>query len=210
MTSHDEEHVPDWMNRYPPPDISPQEFERFVVDIYESVTPKPEGFKVLLKERIQGTDGAYVFDATIRFQVAGANYLTVVEAKQHSNPIKRELVQTLHSKAQSVGAQKSVMISTTKYQSGALEFAKVHGIALVSLTEGRFTYETKAVTPTPVLTREQAAQRFGLPTFVGHCYAAGDSPGSTTCTLISTEHPEYIRELLLATPNDAWGPDAAG
>jgi len=197
----DEEGVSGWMRSYPPPDISPAEFESFVVELYEAVRPQVYHLRIALRERIQGMDGSYVFDATVRHQFAGADYLTIVEAKMHKNPIKRQLVQTLHSKALSVGAHKAVMISTAPYQKGALGFAKAHGIALVSLTEGRFTYKTKSVEPSPHLTRQQAAERFGLPTFVGFSYGPGKSPGSTTSTLISTEHPEYIHELLLPRAN---------
>lgn len=198
-----DDRVPEWMNRYPVPDITADEFEKFVVDIFESVEPKPNGYKVALKERVEGTDGTFEFDATIRFQVAEANYLTVVEAKRHKNAIKRELVQALHSKAQSVGAHKAVMVSTSKYQSGALEFAKIHGIALVSVTEGRFIYETKSATRTPTLSREAAAARFGLPTYVAHCYHADEALDSTRVTLISTRDPDYIRELLVALPKES-------
>jgi hypothetical protein len=195
--------VPEWMNRYPGPDITGDEFERFVVDIFESVVPKPNGYRVALKERMEGgTDGTFEFDATIRFQVADANYLTVVEAKRHKNAIKRELVLALHSKAQSVGAHKAVMVSTSKYQSGALEFAKIHGIALVSVTERRFTYETKSATPPLPLSRDETAAHFGLPTFVGHCYHAGETLDSTRVTLISTRDPDFIRELLMTLPKE--------
>jgi restriction system protein len=89
------------------------------------------------------------------------------------------------------------VFATSPFQSGALEFAKVHGIALVSVTEGRFTYETRAMEPAPVLTREEAAQRFGLPTFVGHAYGPDEDGRSTRITVISTKYPEYIMDCLL-------------
>jgi hypothetical protein len=192
-----DESVPAWMNRYPPADIKPAEFEIFLAEIFGSVMEIVECLDVRTQDRIEGVDGRYVFDVTVRFRFAGADYLTVIEAKMHKNPIKRQLVQTLHSKAQSVGAHKGILVSTARYQSGALEFAKTHGIALVTLTEGRFVYETKAASSAPVLPREVARERFGLPTFVGHAYGPGESPGSTRCTLISAENPEYVRDLLL-------------
>jgi hypothetical protein len=39
------------------------------------------------------------------------DFLMLVEAKRHKNPIKRELVQVLHSKLRSVGAHKAAMIA---------------------------------------------------------------------------------------------------
>ena len=199
MADEDSE-VADWLQRYPPADFTPGEFEEWVGEVLASVGPELDDLRVEVHERVSGIDGSYDFDATVRYRWAGLDFLVLVEAKRHANPIKRELVQALHSKIQSVGAHKGVMISTARFQRGALEFAKVHGIALVSVTEGRFTYETRALTPSPVLSRERALELFGLPTFVGFCYGPGDTPDSTSVTLISTDHPDYIRELLLAVP----------
>lgn len=191
------------MLRYPPAEITPREFEEYVAGLFGTLRPEIGVPRVELHDRVEGTDGSYDFDATVRYQWAGMEFLVVIEAKLHKNPIKREPVQALHSKAQAVGAHKAVMVATAPYQRGALAFAKVHGIALVVLTEGRFTYEVRTRTrAAPALSREEAAGRFGLPTFVGHCYGAGDSPRSTTCTLVSPEHPEYIENLLLGVPND--------
>lgn len=195
--SESDDSVTAWMNRYPPADITPSEFEAFLAEVLGSVGEMVEGLDVRVQDRIEGVDGAYLFDVTVRYRFLGADYLTVIEAKMHKNPIKRELIQILYSKAQSVGAHKAIVVSTARYQRGALEYAKTHGIALVSLTEGRFTYETRAASPPPVLTREVARERYGLPIFVGHAYGAGESPGSTSCTLISMEHPEYVKALLL-------------
>lgn len=194
----DDSEVPPWLYRYPPADITPREFEKWVAELLGSAASELDDLRVVLHEAVTGTDGAYDFDATVRYRWAGLEFLIVVEAKRHANPIKRELVQALHSKIQSVGAHKGVMISTAPFQRGALEFAGVHGIALVSVTEGRFTYETKGATPVPVMSREKARE-LSLPIFVGYAYGPGDTPGSTRSTIVSTEHPEYIRELLLAS-----------
>ena len=184
-------------SRYPPADITPAEFEKFVVELLSSTSGQLDDLAVTLHDKIAGVDGTYDFDATVRFTFGGVNFLVVVEAKKHKNPIKRELVQVLRDKTRSVGAQKAVMISTAPYQRGALEYAKTHGIALATVTEGRFLYETKAVAPAPALTRDQARERFGLPDFAAHGYGSADQPGSTRMTLLSTEYPDYVAEALL-------------
>lgn len=86
----------------------------------------------------RASTGTFDFDATARYQFAGMSFLVLVEAKLHKNPIKRELVLVLYQKILSVGAHKGVMVSTAPYQAGAVAFAKTHGIALVTVTEGRF------------------------------------------------------------------------
>src|SRR2546423_13099940 len=116
---------------YPTPDITSREFEDWVGAVFASASPDLEDLRVTIHDRIRGTDGSFTLDATVRYRWAGLDFLVVVEAKLHTNPIKRELVQVLLSKVQSVGAHKGVMISTAPFQQGAIEFAKVHGIALV-------------------------------------------------------------------------------
>jgi hypothetical protein len=187
---------------YPPADISPAEFEVFVAQLFESVGSVVSGLEVVLHDRIQGVDGTYDFDATVRFRLAGMQLLVVVEAKRYKNPIKRELVQVLHRKLQSVGAHKAVMIATAPYQRGALSYAKTHGIALVTVTEGRFTFETKAKAKPLPMSRQEAAERFSLPAFVGHAYHPGETHTSTRVTLVSPEYPNYVAEELLGLTVD--------
>lgn len=183
---------------YPPAAITPAEFEEFVVTLFRSTKDQVDDLRIALHEKIAAPDGTYDFDTTIRYEFAGMSFLVLAEAKLHTHPIKRELVAVLYQKVQSVGAQKGVMISTAPYQKGALQFAKAHGIALVTVTEGRFTFETRDTLGSPSMSRAEAAERFGLPTFVGHTYSAGDGPDSTRVTLVSpTTHPEQVAELLL-------------
>lgn len=44
---------------------------------------------------------------------------------------------------QSLGAQKGILISTSNFQSGAIEYAKTHGIALIQMTEAGTNIETR-------------------------------------------------------------------
>jgi hypothetical protein len=201
-TDQGDEKVDRWIARHPPAeDISPAEFERFVVDLLRSGSPGLEGYRVQAHEVIEGVDGSYDFDATVRFSVLGMDYLVLVEDKRHAHPIKRELVQALHQKLQSVGAQKAVMISTSPFQRGAIEFAKTHGIALVMVSEGRFQLETRAAQPQPALSREEAREKYGLPTFVAVCFGPGDAPESTTITTFDTDDSERIQETIFGLDN---------
>lgn len=185
---------------YPRADISPEEFEVFVAELLRSAVADVDGLVVQMHEVVAGSDGDYDIDATVRFEVGGMAFLVLVEAKRHKDPIKRELVQVLHQKVQSTGAQKGTMISTAPFQSGALKFAMSHGIALATVTEGRFTFETKSASGAPDLTRGEAQQRFGLPPFVGHAYTPGREPGVISVHLIGADRPDYIASTLLGAP----------
>lgn len=184
---------------YPAAVLSPHEFEAFVADLLDAITPRPEGYQVTVQDRVKGIDGSYTFDATVRYRVAGLDFLVIVEAKRYKNPIKRELVQVLLQKVQSVGGHKGVLISTSPFQRGALEFALQHGIALVTVTEGRFLYETRSRGAKPALSRAQA-DSMGLQPFAGHVYSPGTEPGSTAVTLVATNYPDHVAELLLGIP----------
>lgn len=190
---------------YPQPEITPSEFEKFVAQqLLGSADSKVNDLVVTLHEKIMGTDGAYDFDATVRYRFAGMSFLVLVEAKLHKNPIKRELIQVLHQKIQSVGAHKGVMVSTAPYQIGALKFAKVHGIALVTVTESRFVFNTRDASPVPHTSREEAVEGFGQPPFVAHHYGPGGKPGTTQDWLLSPDDDEYscyVAELVLGRPS---------
>lgn len=182
---------------YPPANISPSEFEEYIVELLSATNPLVQNLTVKLHEIVSGADGDYDFDATVRYELAEMAFLVLIECKRHKSSIKRETVQILFQKLQSVGAHKAVIFSTSPYQSGALKFAKIHGIALVTVTEGRFTYETKSIISPPPLSREWAYERFGLPTFVGHLYGNGNTPESTSVWTLGQERPEQIAEQIL-------------
>jgi hypothetical protein len=183
--------------QYPPADITATEFEKFVAELLAATSPLLDDLKVTLHEVVPGVDGDYDFDITVRYELAGMTFLILVECKRHKNPIKRELVQVLHQKVQSVGGHKGVLISTAPYQRGALEFAKTHGIALVTVTEDRFAFQTRSASPAPIMNRQEAPESFGLSIFVGHSYSEGDDLGSTAVTTLLTERPEDIAVQIL-------------
>jgi hypothetical protein len=127
---------------FPPPDVTPAEFERFVITLFAGLP-----VTVTLGEKVAGVDGVYEFDATVRHTLAGLDLLILVEAKRHRNPIRRDTVQILRQKVISVGGHKGVIISTAPYQRGAVQFAHRHGIALVTVTEERFVFATRTDNP---------------------------------------------------------------
>ncbi|MCB2178131.1 MAG: restriction endonuclease [Actinomycetales bacterium] len=183
---------------YPPADLTPGEFEEYLTSLFDALDMGGAvgSLRVQTHEVVSGADGTYDFDATVRYELGGMDFLIVVEAKRHKNPIKRELVQVLHQKFQSVGGQKAVLVSTVPFQHGALDFALVHGVALVTVTEGRFTFQTRSSDAAPPPSEVQAHE-LGLATLVGYAYGRGEQPGSITSTIVSPEYPEYLAGLLL-------------
>ena len=120
---------------------TPAEFEVAVEEIIRRTGVGLTDFTVTRSEDLQGTDGCYEIDVTARFTAfGGASFVMLVECKRYEDPIKREKVQVLRDKLQSIGAHKGMMVSTSTFQSGAIEYAEKHGIALVQMLSGGFNY----------------------------------------------------------------------
>jgi hypothetical protein len=137
-------------DHWPSFDITPRAYEETVAAIAKSMNLNLVGWEVKHLDPVEGLDGTYIMDVTARFRLAGMDFLILFECKRHKDPVKRSDVQVLLTKLQSTGAQKGVVVAATGFQSGALEFAKAHGIACVRLVDNAWTYITrriKALTP---------------------------------------------------------------
>ena len=171
-------------------ELTPEEFERTVRDILEKCGASLDSFVTRHGENVAGTDGSYVIDVTARFKALGADFLVLVECKHHKSPIKREMVQVLHDKMQSTGAQKGMLFASTGFQSGAIEYAKVHGIALVRVADGTtacLTLSRESVPKPPPSARDVG--------FVG--WLASLSPdGDERWELIETHDSRRLRSFL--------------
>jgi hypothetical protein len=169
----------------PLPEITAAEFEEFVAgELLGSASAEVNDLGITVQDRVAGADGVYNFDATVRYQFAGMAFLVVVEAKLHRNPIKREHVQVLHQKVQSVGAHKGVLVATSRFQSGAVEFATAHGIALVTVTESRFVFTARG-------------RNAGLRARFVAAYHGGSTTRSLVLSADDEDHPACVATLLL-------------
>lgn len=132
------------MGPHSPLALSPEEFEKSVREILDAMGSSLSDYQSTHRERIAGSDSDYEIDVSVRFSAFGVKYLTLIECKRHSAPVKRESVQSLWAKMQSVGAQKGIVFATSGFQSGAIEFANAHGIALITIADGRTSYVTRS------------------------------------------------------------------
>ncbi|MFD3427516.1 restriction endonuclease [Nocardia fluminea] len=131
------------VDHWPAFNLTPKEYEQAVAAIAETMDLEVVGWEVKHLDSVEGLDGTYVMDVTARFRLAGMDFLILFECKRHTSAVKRSDVQVLHTKLQSIGAQKGVVVAATGFQSGALEFAKAHGIACVRLVDDAWTYVTR-------------------------------------------------------------------
>ena len=114
-------------------DMTPTEFERCCLDILSGYAEEEHlnGFEITHNKIIKASDGRYQIDVYAKFTAMGARFKILCECKKYKYRVGREKVAVLHRKLDSIGAQKGILISTSDFQSGALEYAKAHGIALI-------------------------------------------------------------------------------
>lgn len=125
-------------------DITPEKFEQLVHGYLSDLGKDLKSFEAVHNSNVQAHDGTYQIDVKATFEALGCDFVVLVECKRHRSAIKREVIQVLHDKIRSTGAHKGILFSTSKFQEGAREYALKHGIALVRVIEGRYTYFTKS------------------------------------------------------------------
>ncbi len=97
-------------------------------------------------------------------------------------------MQVLRDRIQTIGAHKGMLFATTGYQRGALEYAAAHGIALVTIADGRTSYHTRS--------RHGPVQYPpGLPPYVGWIRAL-TADVSEQYTLLDADRPEFVIEAF--------------
>jgi restriction system protein len=124
--------------------MSSQDFERFVMLLLKDASDSLPNVIVQHNEMMETKEGSFQIDGTIRFELMGVQYLTLVECKMYKNPVSREKVQVLYDKLRAIGAQKGLLATTSYFQSGAIEYATSHGIALVQIVDGKLTYNVRS------------------------------------------------------------------
>lgn len=133
-------------------DMSPTDFEKYCVQLLREQSAGLENCIFQHNKIISADDGNYQIDGFIEFSVMGITYKTLVECKHYKNSISREKVQVLYDKVRAIGAQKGILMSISNFQSGAIDYATKHGIALIQIIESGEQYCARAKLGTIVAT----------------------------------------------------------
>lgn len=161
-----------------------------VKEWFESFSDDFDSFASEHRESLTGVDGDYEIDVTVRFETfAGSEFLVVCECKRHSNPIKRETVQVLKDRRDSIGAQKGILVSTAPFQSGAEEYARIHRIALIQVSHGSLAYITNDATG-------QLPKVPGNADPYGGMFDFETGNGSTVHVAVSSDKSYFLEEFL--------------
>lgn len=123
-------------------DMTPTEFEKCCCDVLAGYAEAEniKDFKITHDKIIKVSDGKYQIDVYAEFTAMGAQFKVLCECKRYKYRVNREKVAVLHRKLESIGAHKGILISTSDFQSGAIEYGKAHGIALIKAEDYHFEY----------------------------------------------------------------------
>lgn len=123
-------------------DLTPTEFEKCCYDFLNGYAQNEglQDFKITHNKRIKAFDGRYQIDVYAEFTAMGSRFKVLCECKKYKNRVNRDKVAILHRKLESIGAQKGILISTSDFQSGAVEYGKAHGITLIKAEDYHFEY----------------------------------------------------------------------
>lgn len=115
--------------------ISPTEYEEYCTEILKGYAEKEnlKDFTIQHDVVVSADDGDYQIDIYATFVAMGVQFKVLAECKRYSTPVKRDYVMLLADKVRSIGAQKGILISTSGFQSGAVDYARKHGIALIQI-----------------------------------------------------------------------------
>ena len=168
-----------------PASLTPREYELLVKGIIDAAASGLVDYRSEHLAPLKGSDGEYVTDVVATFSALGAKFVVVVECKHHTRKVERQDVQVLHSKLQSLAANKAMLFSVSGFQSGAVEYAEAHGIALVEVATGISNWHTRSAgLPTPPPTWVK------IPPHIGWLLSIDRR------SLLSEDHSEYTRAFL--------------
>lgn len=129
--------------------ISAEEFEKMCLQILSSYAEAEalNNFSILHNQKVKTSDGEYQIDILSQFIALSVEFKVIVECKRYTRPVEREKIVILADKVRSLGAHKGILISTSGFQSGATEYAKQHGIALIQIFDKNVMHIQNSINP---------------------------------------------------------------
>ena len=115
--------------------MTPTEFELHCMEILRGYAEEEKlpAFNIEHDVKLTASDGTYQIDVYATYTALGTEMKILAECKQYKKRVGRDIVEVLESRLCSLGAQKGILLSTAGFQSGAIQFAEKHGIALVQV-----------------------------------------------------------------------------
>ena len=103
--------------------ISPTEFEVFCMELLRNYAAEDhlKDFKIEHNVKQEAQDGTYQLDVFASFTALDIELKILCECKQYTSPVKRERIELLEGRLKSLGMHKGILLSTSGFQSGAIQ-----------------------------------------------------------------------------------------
>jgi len=127
--------------------ISPLEFEKFCFEILNAYAEeeKLNSFEITHNKKMQLDDENYQIDIYAEYIALSVKMKVIVECKHLKRPVERKEVILLIDKVHSLAAHKGILISSSGFQSGAIERAIKDGIALLQIIDKNIMHITASL-----------------------------------------------------------------
>lgn len=163
--------------------LTPLEFEEYCYKILQGYAEEEKlmDFSIVHNVKLAANDGIYQIDIYATYMALGVEMKIICECKQYKNRVNRDKVVLLADKVRTLGAQKGILLSTSGFQSGAIKYAKEHGIALIQVFDTRVNFYSHSAEPESVID-ENDPFYFGrkhMPVFRAHLITADTDFHST-------------------------------
>lgn len=127
--------------------ITPTDFEIFCMKTLEAYAEREclPNFTIKHNQKVETYDGTYQIDVLAEYTALATHNTVLIECKKQVRSVERDEVSGLYDKVKSLGAQKGILISTAGFQSGAVQYAKVHGIALWQICDNLIKHISNSI-----------------------------------------------------------------
>jgi hypothetical protein len=109
--------------------------ESYVQYVYNTLLNlRDEGVLVTMRPRLRGKSGAmHEVDVYYEFERAGVRHRVAIECKDHARPVSKGDVSEFYGKVNDIGGISAIVVSRNGYQEGAVDFAKMWNIELMTV-----------------------------------------------------------------------------
>jgi len=122
--------------------ITSAEFEEYCLTVLQEWAnlDNLKDFTITNNIKLTKNDEEYQIDVYAEYTAINVKFKILIECKHQKRPVERDEVILLNDKIRNLAAHKGILISTSGFQSGALERAKVNGIALLQIMDKRILF----------------------------------------------------------------------
>jgi hypothetical protein len=117
--------------------VSSKGYELLVREIYQQMLDQDQAQNVVVQHNVQkqGRATSHQIDVYWEFCLGGVPHKVAVQAKRWRNPIRKGDVLTFKGVLEDLPGTIGIMVTSSRYQKGAVEVAKAFGIIICSLQE---------------------------------------------------------------------------